>query len=187
MATEAKRIGVGGIRKARPRSRSHPKNDPQRNTRTGGWSALSARRAVTQARRWTEESHRKGRGATSRFGKDAGAEGRSAEPGQMDEQVCEQAEGSPHQPRTHDWRDRHPQDVKSDGIFAQSQQEEDGRDVACRPGRPISAHQSHRESLRSQREASHFRRLQEERADWQLQEQRKGMASQRAGDGRQCV
>jgi DDE family transposase len=48
-----------------PRSRSYPKNDPQRNTRTGGWSALSARRAVTQARRWTQESHRKGRGATS--------------------------------------------------------------------------------------------------------------------------
>ena len=125
VATEAKRIGVGGIRKARPRSRSHPKNDPQGNTRTGGWSALSARRAVTQARRWTEESHRKGRGATSRFGKDAGAEGRSAEPGQMDQQVGEQAEASPHQPRTRDWRDRHPKDVKSDGIFAQSQQEDD--------------------------------------------------------------
>jgi hypothetical protein len=43
----------------------------------------------------------------------------------MDKQVSEQAEARPHQPRTRDWRDRHPQDVKIDVIFAQSQQEED--------------------------------------------------------------
>ena len=125
VATEARRIGVGGIRKARPRSRSHPKNDPQGNTRTGGWSALSARGAVAPARRWTEESHRKGHEATSRVGRDVGAERRAAEPGQMDKQVGEQAEASPHQPGTCNWRDRHPQDVKSAGIFAQSQQEAD--------------------------------------------------------------
>ena len=99
VATEAKRIGVGGISQVAREAGVTPKNDPQRNTRTGGWSALSARRADTQARRWTEEGHRKGCEATSRFGRDAGAEGRSAEPGQMDEQVGKQAEAGPHAAR----------------------------------------------------------------------------------------
>src|SRR2546429_6549095 len=140
VATEAKRIGVGGISQVAreagvTRKRSAKEYENWRLERAisqeSGYASQGVDARKSPKRTW----------ATSRFGKDAGAEGRSAEPGQMDEQVGEQAEGSPQQPRTHDWRDRHPQDVKSDGIFAQSQQEEDGRDVACRSGRPVSAHQ----------------------------------------------
>src|SRR5215469_13446439 len=69
-----------------PRGRSHPKNDPQRNKRTGGRSALSARRADTQAGWWQEKAHSQGRTAASPFGRDAGTERRSRELGQMDEQ-----------------------------------------------------------------------------------------------------
>src|SRR5258708_16751401 len=80
------------------RSRCHPKNDSQGNTRTGGWSVLSARGAVTQARGRTQERYRKVHGAGNRFGGDAGAERRSAEFRQMDEQVGEQADENSDQP-----------------------------------------------------------------------------------------
>ena len=86
---------------------------------------LSARGAVTQARRRTQERHRKGHDAGKRFGGDAGAEGRSAEFGQMDEQVGEQAEESAEQPRAYDRRNRHQTDVTREGIFAESEQEAD--------------------------------------------------------------
>ena len=52
-------------------------------------------------------------------------------------------------------------------IFPQSHQEEHWGCIACRPGWPISAHQSHWQSFWSQRIVGHFRRLQEERADWE--------------------
>jgi hypothetical protein len=56
-----------------------------------------------------------------------------------------QVEESPHAPRAYDWGDRHPGDVTRDGLFPQSHQEEYRGRIACRPGCPISAHQSHRQ------------------------------------------
>ena len=86
---------------------------------------LSARGAGAQARRRKEEGHRKGRDAGSRFGGDAGAEGRSAELGQMDEQVGEQAEEALSSQGHTIGETAIRGAVTRDGIFAQSQQEAD--------------------------------------------------------------
>jgi len=95
VATEARKIGAGGISQV-----AREAGVIRKTIRKGiqeleaGGSVLSARGAGTQARRRTQERHRKGQDAGNRFGGDAGAEGRSAEFGQMDEQVGEQAEES---------------------------------------------------------------------------------------------
>src|SRR5260370_40757397 len=96
VATEARRIGPGGIRKARPRGRSHPQNDPQRPRRTGSRSALSAGGADRPTGRWQEKEHRQGRHPASRFGREARPARRSREPPQIDDQVGKQVEESPH-------------------------------------------------------------------------------------------
>src|SRR5260370_34181393 len=82
VATEARRIGPGGIRKARPRGRSHAKNDPQRPRRTGGRSALPAGGADTPTGWGQEKEHCQGHHPASRFGGDARAPTRSRETAQ---------------------------------------------------------------------------------------------------------
>src|SRR6266571_9048945 len=105
---------------------------------------------------WEEADHSQGRDPACRFGGPAGAERRSAEPGAMDDQIDEQAQGSTQEPGTYNWRDRHSGAFKGDGIFPQSEQEGDRGNSTCGSRRPISADQSNREGLRSGWQADDF-------------------------------
>ena len=132
VATEARRRGTGGI------SQVAREAGVTRKTIRKGMRELEAGALYEPGGRM----RRKGGGRKQITDKDeslradleetAGAERRSAEPGAMDEQIDEQAQRSAQEPRTYDWRDRHPGIVKRDGIFPQSEQEEGLRE-RCMP------------------------------------------------------
>src|SRR6266568_2634936 len=161
-------------------------NGAARSQRAHGRARQSARKDPASGW-WEEKGDGDGSDLTSRPGEVALSQRGSDEPDQMDLTFVDTPGQGTFPAGTSHQEDGAGRRAARAGLFAQDQQENDGRHLSCRPRPAVWAYHGPVPAVRAEACASHLGGLQEERTAGYVQEPGTRMAAQRAGDAGECL